>query len=195
VAAVVNMRKDHGHDGARPWRGIKRDQWEGGHRVPMIAKWPALTSGGSVSEQTTCLTDIMATAAAITGFELPDNAAEDSFDLLPVLLGKDGGKPVRPFTLHQTWGPKYAIRAGQWKYIDHQGSGGNDYRRWPGLDAYILPDTAPDAPGQLYDLANDPGETTNLYFQHPARVKEMKALLDASIASGRSAPLRKERGL
>jgi arylsulfatase A len=190
VAAIVNMRKDHNHDGARPWRGIKRDQWEGGHRVPMIVRWPANIQPGSVSHQTISLTDLMATAAAITGFELPDNAAEDSFDLLPVLLDKDGGEPIRPYTLQQTWGAKYAIRVGQWKYIDHQGSGGNDYRRWAGLEDYILPDTAPEAPGQLYDLANDPGETTNLYFRHPERVKEMKDLLHQSMAAGRSAPSR-----
>jgi arylsulfatase A-like enzyme len=97
---------------------------------------------------------------------------------------------VRPYTLQQTWAAKYSIRVGPWKYIDHQGSGGNDYHKWEGLDAYLLPDTAPDAPGQLYDLENDPGETTNLYFQHPERVRRMKALLDHSIASGRSAPRR-----
>jgi arylsulfatase A len=192
VASIVNMRKDHQHDGARPWRGIKRDQWEGGHRVPLLAKWPAKIKPGTITGQTTSLTDLMATAAAITGFDLPNNAAEDSFDILPVLLGRDGGKPVRPYTLHQTWGPKYAIRVGQWKYLDHQGSGGNDYLRWEGLATFILPDTAPDAPGQLYDLANDPGETTNLYFKHPERVREMKALLGQSIAAGRSAPARGE---
>ena len=191
VTTAVNMRKDHQHDGARPWRGVKRDQWEGGHRIPLIVKWPSQITAGSVTNQTVSLTDIMATAAAITGCDLPGNAAEDSYDILPVLLGKDQGKPLRPYTLQQTWAAKYSIRIGQWKYIDHQGSGGNDYHRWPGLDAYILTDTAPDAQGQLYDLAADPGETTNLYYQHPDRVKEMKAMLDQSIASGRSAPLRR----
>jgi arylsulfatase A-like enzyme len=195
VTTTVHMRKDHQHDGARPWRGVKRDQWEGGHRVPLLVKWPGTVKPGSVSAQTVSLTDLMATCAAITQTPLPDNAAEDSFDLLPVLLGKDKGTPVRPYTLQQTWAAKYAIRIGPWKYIDHKGSGGNDYHQWEGLDAYILPDTAPDAPGQLYNLETDPGETTNLYFQHPDRVKRMKSLLDQSIASGRSAPLSKERGL
>jgi arylsulfatase A len=190
VTTTVNMRKAHEHDGARPWRGVKRDQWEGGHRVPLIVRWPEKIKPGSVTDQTASLTDIMATAAAITGFSLPDHAAEDSFDILPVLLGKDSGKPVRPYTLQQTWSAHYSIRVGQWKYIDHKGSGGNDYHKWPGLDAYILSDTAPEAPGQLYDLTSDPGETTNLYFKHSERVKEMKALLDQSIAAGRSAPSR-----
>jgi arylsulfatase A len=190
VAAVVNMRKDHDHDGARPWRGVKRDQWEGGHRVPLLVRWPGRIQAGMVSDQTVSLTDLMATCAGIVGFELPDDAAEDSFDLLPVLMDGDGEQPVRPYTLQQTWVANYSIRVGEWKYIDHQGSGGNDYHRWEGLDAYILPDSAPDAPGQLYDLATDPGETSNLYFEHPERVKEMKALLDQSIAAGRSAPPR-----
>jgi len=186
VPTVVNMRKDHGHDGARPWRGVKRDQWEGGHRVPFITRWPAKIAPAKRSDQTTCLTDLMATCAAITGAKLPDNAAEDSVDLLPVLLGKDGGKPVRDFTLHQTWTFQLAIRQGDWKYLDHPGSGGNRYEPGSALAPFILPEDAPDAPGQLYNLANDPGETKNLYLRHPEIVKKLKALLEQSKASGRS---------
>lgn len=195
VPTVVNMRRDHQHDGARPWRGMKRDQWEGGHRVPLIVHWPKGIQAGSVSDQTVSLTDLMATCAAVSGAQLPHDAAEDSYDLLPILSGGAGDKPLRPYTLQQTWSAHYSIRVGDWKYLDHQGSGGNDYQRksafLEGLEQYILPDTAPDAPGQLYHLAEDPGETTNLYFKHPERVREMKALLDQAIESGRSAPPRK----
>jgi arylsulfatase A-like enzyme len=190
VPTVVNMRKDHGHDGARPWRGVKRDQWEGGHRVPFITRWPAKIAPAKRSDQTACLTDLMATCAAITGAKLPDDAAEDSVDLLPVLLGKDGGKPVRDYTLHQTWTFDLAIRQGDWKYLDHQGSGGNRYDQRSPLAPFILPDDAPDAPGQLYNLANDPGETKNLYLRHPEIVKKLKALLEQTKTSGRSAPKR-----
>jgi arylsulfatase A-like enzyme len=187
---VVAMRRDHGHDGARPWRGVKRDQWEGGHRVPFIARWPARIPAAKRSDQTTCLTDLMATFAAITGAKLPNDAAEDSADLLPVLLGKDGGKPVRDYTLHQTWTFDLAIRQGDWKYLDHKGSGGNRYAPGSPLAPFILPDDAPDAPGQLYNLAEDPGETKNLYHRHPEIVKRLKALLEQSKASGRSVPKR-----
>ncbi len=193
VPTVVNMRRDHQHDGARPWRGMKRDQWEGGHRVPLLVRWPEGIKAGSVSSQTVSLTDIMATCAALIGFELPNNAAEDSYDLLPVLKG-EAREAVRPYTLQQTWSAHYSIRVGNWKYLNHRGSGGNDYERksnfLKGLRDYIIEDTAPDAPGQLYDLAQDPGETTNLHDQYPERVKEMKVLLDQSLASGRSAPTR-----
>ncbi len=190
TTSVIHMRADHGHDGARPWRGVKRDNWEGGHRVPFIARWKGNIAPGSTSTQTICLTDLMATCAAITGTTLPDNAAEDSFNLLPVLLGKDGGKPVRDYTLHQTISLALAIRQGPWKYLDHRGSGGNGYDKGE-LQRFALPDAAPTAPGQLYHLATDPGETNNLYFKEPEMMAKLKSLLESSKASGRSAPRRK----
>jgi len=190
VTTVINMRKDHHHDGARPWRGMKRDQWEGGHRVPFLARWPGKIKPASTTDQTVCLTDVMATCAAIVGARLPGNAAEDSYNILPVLLGKQGGRPVRRDTLHQTIRLALAIRRGPWKYLDHKGSGGNNYNRGP-LKAFNILDTAPGAPGQLYNLDSDPGETNNLYFRHPEIVKELKAQLDKYVESGRSAPGRK----
>lgn len=189
VPTVINMRKTHKHDGARPWRGVKRDNWEGGHRVPLLVRWPGKVKAGSVSDQTVCLTDIMATCAQIVGAELPDDAAEDSFDLVPVLLGK-ADKPVRNFTLHQTISLSLAIRQGDWKYLDHKGSGGSNYNRdgeW-GLKQYSLPEQAPEAPGQLYNLKDDPGETKNLYFKEPGRRKRLKTKLEELKKSGRSAP-------
>ncbi len=187
VLTAITMRADHGHDGAHPWRGLKRDQWEGGHRVPFIACWPGHVPAGSESDETICQTDIMHTCAAIVGFNLPADVAEDSFNLLPVLLGEATSQPVRPYTLHQTANLVLAIRRGPWKYLDHQGSGGNNYAR-SGLKQYALPDSVADAAGQLYNLDDDPGETTNLYFQHPDKVQELKALLEQSKLSGRSRP-------
>ena len=190
VPTVIDMRKTHKHDGARPWRGVKRDQWEGGHRVPFIARWPKKIKDGSTSAQTICLTDVMATCAALTGATIPPNAAEDSYNILPVLLGQAGDKPIREYTLHQTISLALAIRHGNWKYLDHKGSGGNNYGRegeW-GMKQFALPERAPDAPGQLYDLAKDPGETTNLYNEYPEIVKALKGKLEEYKTSGRSAP-------
>lgn len=65
---------------------MKRDNWEGGHRVPMIARWPGIIKAGTIADQTVCLTDLMATCAAIIGTDLPSDAAEDSVNLLPVLM-------------------------------------------------------------------------------------------------------------
>ena len=188
VSSVINMRRQHQHDGARPWRGMKRDNWEGGHRVPLIARWPNKIEANSTTDQTACLTDIMATCAAITSAELPADAAEDSFNMLPVLQSKQR-QPVREFTLHQTISLALAIRQGDWKYLDHKGSGGNNYTRSKALAPFALPDAVPDAKGQLYNLRTDPGETTNLSRQHPEVVAELQAKLATTKSSGRSAPL------
>lgn len=191
VPTVINMRKTHDHDGARPWRGVKRDNWEGGHRVPMFVRWPGRVQAGSISKQTVCQTDLMATCAALVGYDLPNDAAEDSVDLSQVLLGKED-KPVRSFTLHQTISLALAIRQGNWKYLDHKGSGGSNYSRdgqW-GLKQYALPEYAPDAPGQLYNLKEDPGETNNLYFKKPKIRNRLEAKLEEFIKTGRSTPIR-----
>lgn len=190
VPTVIAMRRDHQHDGARPWRGVKRDQWEGGHRTPFIVRWPGKVKAGTVCDEPLSLTDVFATCAAIVGAALPHDAAEDSFNMLPVLLGTQGKQPVRPYLLQQTWSLKMSLRQGDWKLLDHKGSGGNNYERtgeW-GMKQYALPDTDPHAPGQLYNLGSDPGETTNLYSKHPQIVAELKALLEEAKTSGRSAP-------
>ena len=189
TTSIIHMRADHDHDGARPWRGMKRDSWEGGHRVPFLVRWPDKVKAGTTSSQLTSLTDVMATIAAIIEKKLPDNAAEDSFNMLPAWLDA-GHAPIRPYLLQQAFGgPRtLSIRRGEWKYIDHAGSGGNRYENAPGLKPFIIPDAAPGAPGQLYNLATDRGETTNLYAARPEIVAELKALLEQSKSSGRSRP-------
>ena len=187
VHTVANMRNNHDHDGARPWRGMKRDQWEGGHRTPLIVRWPKKITAGSISDQLISLTDIMATCGALAGADLPKDAGEDSFNMLPVLLGKQADQPVRRHLLTQTQTLALSFREGDWKYLDHPGSGGNNYNR-PDLLPYVVEELAPDAPGQLYDLKNDPGETKNLYHQHPKIVKRMKSKLDQFVVNGRSVP-------
>ncbi len=186
VGTVINMRNIHQHDGAHPWRGMKRDNWEGGHRVPFLVRWPGHVPAGSVADQTVCLTDIMATCAAITNTTLPNDAAEDSASFLPI-LNEQTNVATRDYTLHQTISLALAIRQGKWKYLNHKGSGGNSYEA-PNMKPYALPETAPEATGQLYDLEADPGETTNLYFEQPEVVAKLKSLLNETIKSGRSVP-------
>ncbi|MFN0074932.1 MAG: sulfatase-like hydrolase/transferase [Prosthecobacter sp.] len=188
TTSVLHMRSDHGHDAAKPWRGMKRDAWEGGHRVPFIVRWPGKVKAGTTSDQTLCLTDILATVAAITGAELPRDVAEDSFNMLPALEGT-ATAPIRPYLLTQAFGGQrtLSIRRGQWKYIAHRGSGGNNYDKGD-LKPFALPEADPEAPAQLYDLATDPGETTNLYSKKPEIVKELQALLEQSKTTGRSRP-------
>lgn len=187
ATSVIHMRADHDHDGARPWRGVKRDSWEGGHRVPFLVRWPSKVKASRTSTQLTSLTDVMATVAAIIGVKLPHNAAEDSFNMLPAWLGEDKS-PIRPYMLQQAFNGlrTLSIRRGEWKYLDHQGSGGNRYENDPGLKPFHLPDTASDAPGQLYNLVVDPGETKNLALERHEIVTELKMLLEQTKTAGRS---------
>ncbi|MGB1888393.1 MAG: sulfatase-like hydrolase/transferase, partial [Akkermansiaceae bacterium] len=186
------MRQDHDHDASGGWRGMKRDGWEGGHRVPFIARWPGRIPKGQVSKQMTNTTDIMATIASLVGYKLPDDAATDSFDMLPVMIGRQGEKnPVRPHLLTQSFRGEFQIRKGNWKYLDHKGSGGNGYEKG-NLKKYSLNENEPKAPGQLYNLTTDPGETANLYFKEETIRLEMQKLLKRLKESGRSAPLGRE---
>ena len=167
---------------------MKRDGWEGGHRVPFIARWPGRIPKGQVSDQVTNTTDIFATLASLVGYTLPDDAATDSFDMLPAMIGtQDPQEAIRPHLLTQSFRGEFQIRRSDWKYLDHQGSGGNGDDTEP-MKRYALPETAPEAPGQLYTLATDPGETQNLYFKEETKRKELQALLKKLKDTGRSAP-------
>ena len=167
------------HRANGPWRGQKSDIHEAGHRVPLVARWPGRVKAGTTSDQTVCLVDLLATCAAITGETLPDDAGEDSYSLLPALLDPAETKPVRgPLLLHSSNG-LFALRDGDWKFIDGLGSGG-----------FTPPKNPPPEPGgptgQLYNLREDPAEQTNLYLEHPEIVTRMHALLDKFKRDGRS---------
>lgn len=185
------MRQDYGHDASGGWRGMKRDGWEGGHRVPLIAYWPGVFPGGLESSQLINTTDIFATLASVVGYKLADKDARDSYDMLPAMLGiQDENVSIRPHMLTQSFRGEFQIRQGSWKYLDHQGSGGNDYDNEL-LQKYALPEKAPDASGQLYDLSKDPGETTNLYYIEAEKRQALQELLEELKSSGRSAPMKR----
>ncbi len=163
-----------GHYPSGPLRGYKSDAWEGGHRVPFIVRWPGVTEPGSRSDQLVHQADLLATFADIFEAELPDNAAEDSFSLLPLLNGTD--QPVRDTAISCSSSGVPSLRHGAWKYIAAPGSGG-----WgKGGDQ--------SQPLQLYDLANDLSESNNLAAAEPTRLAEMQAALEQLITEGRSTP-------
>ncbi|SDF40095.1 Arylsulfatase A [Dyadobacter soli] len=159
------------------YRGEKSDIWEGGHRVPFIVRWPAVVKEGSKVNQTICLTDLMATLASVTGQKLDRNAGQDSFSFLPVLRNASDTTPVRPSIIHHSIDGMFAIRRGKWKFIDGKGSGG-----WSSKGQ------ASDPEGQLYDIYNDPQETSNLFAKQPEIVKELKALLEKQKSQGYTRP-------
>jgi arylsulfatase A-like enzyme len=170
-----------GHNPSHVFRGTKADAYDGGHRIPFIARWPAQVKAGTQSDQTLCLTDLMATCAGIIGVDLPDNAGEDSVSLLPALLGK-ADHPLREAVVHHSINGSFAIRKGDWKLLLCPGSGGWSKPRPVADDTSELPLV------QLYNLAADVGEQQNLQHEHPEIVKELTALLDKYVAEGRSTP-------
>ena len=128
-----------------------------------------------------CLADLMATSAAIVGAELPDNTAEDSNNILPVLLGETLDEPIREAIIHHSMDGMFSIRQGAWKLILGRGSGGFSQPR------RIEP--SPDEPrGQLYNLEKDLVESDNLWDKHPEIVERLTALLDRYKLAGRSRP-------
>ncbi len=112
-----------GHNPSYVFRGHKADIYEGGHRVPFLARWPARVQAGGKSDQTLCLTDLMATCADILDAKLPDHAAEDSVSFLPALEGK-AREPLREAVVHHSINGSFAIRQGNWKLALCPGSGG-----------------------------------------------------------------------
>ncbi|MBM3971122.1 MAG: arylsulfatase [Planctomycetes bacterium] len=170
----VKELEQMGHYPSGPLRGYKADAWEGGHRVPFIARWPGVVKPGSLCGQLVCQADFLRTFADILGAKLPDNAGEDSFSLLPLLKGDD--KPIRENAVSASAQGLPAVRSGTWKYIPGPGSGG-----WgQGGDQ--------SQPVQLYNLADDPGESKNLAAALPEKVAAMKTLHEKLITDGRSTP-------
>lgn len=165
----VNLDRQYGHRSNSIYRGQKSDVWDGGHRIPFIARWPGVIPSRSVCDRTICLTDLLATVASICNVPLPPGAGEDSFDMLPLLQGRSDA-PQRPAVVHHSFDGYFAIRQGPWKLVDCRGSGG-----------WTLPEhrTDPKAPAiQLYNMVQDPSETTNLQDRHPDVVERLLGVLN-----------------
>ncbi|GAB4128953.1 MAG: arylsulfatase [Thermogutta sp.] len=165
------------HDTNYHFRGQKSDAWEGGHRVPFLARWPGRIEPGTTCEATICLTDLLGTFAQIVGDTLPETCGEDSFGFLPLLAGKADTVNRPPVVMHSING-KFAVRQGDWKFIDCRGSGG-----WS-LPENRVPDNAP--AGQLYNLREDVGEKDNLFLTQPDTVSRLRTVLNTIRESGRS---------
>ena len=158
-----------GHRANLDWRGQKADIYEGGHRVPMIVSWPGRITPDTESAFITSLTDLYATFAAVTGADLGETDGEDSESILPALLGQPQA-PRNPVIHHSSRG-MFAIREGDWKLIEGLGSGGFTQ------PVTVEPEEGGPA-GQLYNLAEDPAETTNLYLERPDVVERLTLSLN-----------------
>jgi arylsulfatase A-like enzyme len=170
-----------GHFASAAFRGYKTDIWDGGHRIPLIVRWPGHVNAGSHNDRLTCLTDLLATCADLTGAKLPDPAGEDSVSMLPALRGKTEASR-RDAVVHHSIDGSFSIRQGRWKLELCAGSGGWGKPGNADAQQQGLPEV------QLYDLAADIGERHNVQAQHPEVVTQMTKMLEKVIAEGRSTP-------
>ena len=180
-AAGIGRLEQQGHYPSAQFRGYKADIWDGGHRIPFIARWPGTIQAGAACGQLICLTDLMATCADLLGTKLPDTAGEDSVSILPALLGK-AEHPLREAVVHHSINGSFAIRQGPWKLELCADSGGWCAPKPGSKQAQGLP------PVQLYDMAKDVGERANESESHPEIVARLTNLLEKYVAEGRSTP-------
>ncbi len=160
----------YGHKSCGSWRGYKSQIWEGGHRVPLIVRWPGKVERASVSDELICLTDVIATVADALELKLPDGAGPDSASFLRALLGKKLNKPTAKSVIHHNYSGRFAIRQGPWKYVAPVATA----RR--GADKRAL----------LFNLQDDPAETHNVIAGQADVAKRLAALLKKHRTAGHS---------
>ena len=175
-----------GHDSSGGLRGMKADAWECGHRMPMIVRWPGTVKANSVSTKTISFVDFLATADELVAGRVYDRAGRtdvgpDSFSFLSELTGKPSPAPQRKSLALKSGRGLMTIRRGDWKLIEGQGSGGFSGRGQK--------NDKKQPAGQLYHLAEDAGETNNLFDQHPEIVKSLREELAAITKAQRSRDL------
>ncbi len=187
IGAYERLRR-FGHASMGLWRGVKRDLWEGGHRMPFLVRWPGKVQPNSTSDETIGFTDLMATFAAIVKTPLPNDAAEDSIDISAAFRGE---KVKREGLVHSSASGKLAIRQGDWVLIAAASGQGNNKAisepAWFRTDRGYVDHKQP---FELYNLREDPTQKTNRYAEQLDRAKAMQAVLERFQSEGRSVPRR-----
>lgn len=160
-ASKFEILEENGIDLHNHLKGHKGSIDEGGHRVPFVARWPSKIAPASTCDELVGLTDFTATVAELLGVALPDNAAQDSYSVLPLLTGEKKSLPKRPLVVNHAYAGAFAIRDGHWKLVLSK-------------------------PPKLFDLSEDLKETTNVADKYPERVASMAKTLRQYQESGRS---------
>lgn len=181
-AAGFDKMVEMGHLPSGVFRGHKADIYEGGHRVPFIAKWPNKIKAGSSRNETISIADIFATASEISGYQMNEDEGEDSYSLVSLFDANKKIESFREATVFHSIDGSFAIRMGDWKLIMASGSGGWSYP----TPSNPISDSLPNI--QLFNLVNDPGETSNLEASEPEKVEALKQTLIRYIKEGRSTP-------
>lgn len=177
--AGFGFMQERGHFPSLIYRGLKGTLWEGGHRVPFLVRWPAVVEAGARSDQTICTTDLFATCADLLGLEISDNAGEDSYSFLPALRGEQIFEAEGRMIVHHSDAGVFAVRRGKWKLMFDENGGSR--RRNP-KDQPVFNSSQ----FLLFDMQNDPEESTNLYAEHPEVIESLKKQLAETIQQGRS---------
>ncbi len=172
--------KKYGHDPSAGFRGHKADLYEGGHRVPLIVRWPGQIMAGRSTQALACLTDIYTTLEEITQQPGQTLGGEDGFSLMPVFKGQENSG--RNSIVSHSIDGSFAVRQGAWKLCLAAGSGGWSAPREADAKKQGM------LPMQLFNLNDDPSESTNLAVNNPAQVNRLLTLLATHIAEGRSTP-------
>jgi arylsulfatase A len=173
IGAYERINKSQ-HASMANWRGVKRDAWEGGHRVPFIARWTGKIPAGKTNDSLLGHLDLMASIAALTGYKLLSEAAPDSFNQLPALLQNKATK--RGELVYHEHNGHLALRQGDWVFVDSATCGdGNKEPEWF-RQARGLHNCA--GPGALYNLKTDPAQAKNLYDAQPDKVRALKVRLE-----------------
>lgn len=170
-----------GHYPSGPYRGAKADIYEGGHRIPMIVKWPLKIKAGTTCDETVSLADFIATVSEIVAVPLEGTVGEDSLSQLPLWMDSNHLKNEQGTIVNHSDDGSLAIRQGDWKLITCPGSGGWSFPSEP-EDLIGLPEM------QLYHLGEDPEETVNCIDQNPEIKEELLLLLKNNIENGRTTP-------
>ncbi|MCH7750645.1 MAG: arylsulfatase [Planctomycetes bacterium] len=158
--------QDFNHYSSGPFRGGKRDIYEGGHRVPLFVRWPlGIQQPGRTWDKLVGQIDLMATFAEIIGTELPNNAGEDSQSFASVLLDPSSKHQRLPLINHASNG-RFAVTEGHWKLV--------------------MPHKQ--LQSELYDLASDPGEKINVIMDNPEVVQALEKKITRIVCNGRTTP-------
>lgn len=161
-------KKEFGHEANFSRTGRKSDAWDGGHHVPFVVSWPEKIKAGSKSDALICLTDVFASMAELLSVDVNKAEGGDSFSFLPNILNKK--TEGRDFVIHHGISGNFAIRQGDWKYIEAYGSGG-----------WTLPEKEAKEKnlsyGQLYNMKSDPFEQKDVIKSNPRITSELMDLL------------------
>jgi arylsulfatase A-like enzyme len=161
-------------------KGGKHSIWEGGFREPFLVRWPGKVPAGTVCNDTVCLTDVLATLAGILDVPLPKDGAEDSFNVGPSWFGTEGSTPPRDTViLRAPQGCTYAVRKGQWKFIENENRPEPNYMHDPSVEKSIKLWRAQNKPpkDQLFNVVDDPSETRDVAAEHQDIVQQCREIL------------------